>query len=278
MGAGNYYFKAPAGEEWSKMIYVQLNPTSWDDECDRRKNEFEQFLINDSSAAAQLLRSGSDSEALEDIKRDLRSKWLEDNYGGPGSEQSFHEDLAESQKETIYDALSEAFDQCVREPERWSEEIDDARVLCEVGRMAICQAYTYYGTDMALIVTPKSNLQETIWSIENRQFAYESGWSRHYLEEMRAENVRLASIKRSVESGALHREMTKAFETMTRSLHWHGLSTDMWFRNGAWMGSSYKGSDLFAANQAHLDRQLKKLQRKTKSATATALSEPGAQA
>lgn len=32
MGAGNYYFQAPAGDSWSKMIYVDLQPIAWSDE------------------------------------------------------------------------------------------------------------------------------------------------------------------------------------------------------------------------------------------------------
>ena len=41
MGAGNYWFEAPSSEEWSEMLYVDLEPVFWSDEIKDRDEALE---------------------------------------------------------------------------------------------------------------------------------------------------------------------------------------------------------------------------------------------
>lgn len=255
MGAGNYYFAAPAGDSWSKMVYVDLQPIYWTDEQERRKKEFDEFLKGDREAGNVLLNVG-DADGRSEAIEGLREKWLDDNYPGVSDEREFYEDQGMQQKEDILSALQEAFPCSEFELDgRHSDEIADATVLGEVDRMVIASAYTYYGTDLALIVTPRKELQDAIWSIENGVFAFERGWPSWQRDALRAENARLAGIKRSVESGALHREMQTVFERMVQALHEGGLANAMWFRGCAWTGNRYTGTDMCKSIESRLAKR-----------------------
>lgn len=255
MGAGNYYFAAPAGDSWSKMVYVDLQPIYWTDEQERRKKEFDQFLQGDREAGNVLLAAG-DADARSEVIDELREKWLDDNYPGASDEREFYDDQAMQQKDDILAALHAAFPGSEFELDgRHADEIADATVVGEVGRMVIASAYTYYGTDLALIVTPRRELQDVIWSVENGGFEFERGWPSWQRDALRAENARLAGIKRSVQSGALHREMQTVFERMARALHETGLAQAMWFRGCAWTGYRYTGTDLCKSIESRLARQ-----------------------
>lgn len=262
MGAGNYYFAAPAGDSWSKMVYVDLQPIYWTDEQERRKKEFDEFLKGDREAGNVLLDAG-DADGRSEAIEGLREKWLDDNYPGASDEREFYEDQGTQQKEDILSALQEAFPGSEFELDgRHSDEIADATVLGEVGRMVIASAYTYYGTDLALIVTPRKELQDVIWSIENGGFAFERGWPSWQRDALRAENARLAGIKRSVESGALHREMQAVFERMAQALHEGGLADAMWFRGCAWTGYRYTGTDLCKSIESRLAKRTRTVDRR----------------
>lgn len=255
MGAGNYYFQAPAGDSWSKMIYVDLQPITWSDEQERRRKEFDEFLKNDRRADNVLLAAARDSTIEHDIE-EQRELWLEEHYPYVSDEREFCEDQAEQQRGDILAALCEAFPNSSFElGNRYAETIADATVIGEVDRMAIAAAYTYYGNDLALIVTPRSSLQDTIWSIENGGFEFERNWHTWQRDALRKENARLAGIKRSVESGALGREMQKVFDRMVLALHDYGLADSMWFRSCAWTGKSYCATDLYQSNAARLSRR-----------------------
>lgn len=256
MGAGNYYFAAPAGDSWSKMVYVDLQPIYWADERDRRKREFDDFLQIDREAGNVLLDAGVAGARSEVIKA-LREEWLDENYpGASDDEEQFYEDQSEQQKEDILAALHAGFPGADFDLNgRHAESIADAKVIGNVGRMVIASAYTYYGTDLALIVTPRTELQDVIWSIENGSFELERGWPSWQRDALRAENARLAGIKRAVVSGALHREMQAVFELMARALHEGGMAESMWFRGCAWTGRRYRGTDLCKSIESRLARQ-----------------------
>lgn len=252
MGAGNYYFAAPAGDSWSKMVYVDLQPIYWTDEQERRKKEFDEFLKGDREAGNVLLDAGDADDHSEAIEG-LREKWLDDNYPGASDERAFYDDQSEQQKDDILSSLHAAFPGSEFELDgRHADEIADATVVGEVGRMVIASAYTYYGTDLALIVTPRRELQDVIWSVENGGFEFERGWHSWQRDALRTENARLAGIKRSVESGALHREMQTVFDRMVRALHHGGLADAMWFRGCAWTGYRYTGTDLYKVVESRL--------------------------
>ncbi len=108
MAAGNYYFAAPAGDSWSKMVYVDLQPIYWTDEQERRKKEFDEFLKGDREAGNVLLDAG-DADGRSEAIEGLREKWLDDNYPGASDEREFYEDQGTQQKEDILSALQEAF-------------------------------------------------------------------------------------------------------------------------------------------------------------------------
>jgi hypothetical protein len=264
MGAGNYYFRAPAGDSWSKMVYVDLQPIYWTDEQERRKKEFDEFLKGDREAGNVLLDAG-DADGRSEAIEGLREKWRDDNYPGASDEREFYEDPGTQQKEDILSALQAAFPGSEFELDgRHADEIADAMIVGEVGRMVVASAYTYYGTDLALIVTPRRELQDVIWSIENGGFEFERGWPSWQRDALRAENARLAGIKRSVESGALHREMQTVFERMVQALHEGGLANTMWFRGCAWTGYRYTGTDLCKSIDSRLAKRTRTGHRRQK--------------
>lgn len=261
MGAGNYYFSAPAGGDWSNMVYIDLSPLFWSDELERRNAEFEEYLKNDAEAAG-ILRTADCENAREAAIKHLREEWLDEHYPGISTEEEFYEDLSEFQHESIYAALDAVFPGRISRPDRDSAEIGDAKIIAEVGRMVIARAYTYYGDRMALIVTPREDIQDVIWSIEHGTFAFESGWPKstvswlnvERLREMRAENARLAGIKRSVDSGALAREMDAVFKKMLKALQENGMADEMSFRGCAWTSFGYKKSDWYQKVNARKGR------------------------
>jgi hypothetical protein len=250
MGAGNYYFSAPAGDSWNKMVYVDLQPCYWSDEQDRRRSEFDEFIKNDADSKATLLAASEDGRAL--VLEGLFKDWQDEHYAWPSDERSFYDDQNEQQHEDIFAALESAFPGVIERPDRHSDTIADATVVGEIGRMALARAYTYYGDRMALIVTPRAELQDIVWSLENGGFEFERGWDKWRLSAMRAENSRLAGLKRSVESGALFREMESTFQKVLRALHEFGLAKQMTFRGCAWTSSLYEGSTQFK----HIERQV----------------------
>ena len=80
MGAGNYYFSATAGEAWSRMVYVDLQPQFWDDEKARRDAEFTEYLNGQSELQAKIkaledLHPGSSATLIEEE----REEWEEDS-------------------------------------------------------------------------------------------------------------------------------------------------------------------------------------------------------
>ena len=253
MGAGNYYFSATAGEAWSRMVYVDLQPQFWDDEKARRDAEFTEYLNGQSELQAKIkaledLHPGSSATLIEEE----REEWEEDSgYFGTTCEE-FSEQQTQDQQEAVYSALSSNFTERIELPHRNSPVIEDAKILVTVGRMCIAQAYTYYGDRLASIVTPRRELQDDIYCIEQKEFRLESGWVPSQLQAMRRHNLNLLNLKRSVKSGALHREMIDLFDKVLFALHQNGLASDMSFRSSAWTSGAYKGTESYDANESRI--------------------------
>jgi hypothetical protein len=234
MGAGNYYFSAPAGDEWQCMLYVDLEPQSWEDEQETREKAFQEYLTANSH------NPPPDDKDLEKI----RNTWIEENCGGSTSEHFFYEDQRDCQRESIYSTLAEIFPK-VDFDFVGGQPFEDATILGQVGRMVIAQAYTYYHDRLALIVTPEPELQEFIQSVESDRSPFDSGWHK-------SNYAKLLGVKRSVTSGALSKEMVGVYDRILLGLHENGLAKDISFRKCAWTSGSYVGCDTWAKNEALL--------------------------
>lgn len=231
MGAGNYCFSAPAGDEWQCMLYVNLEPQSWQDEQETREKAFQEYL------AANSHNPPPDDKDLEKI----RNTWIEENCGGSISEHFFYEDQRDCQRESIYSTLAEIFPK-VDFDFVGGQPFEDATILGQVGRMVIAQAYTYYHDRLALIVTPEPELQEFIQSVESDRSPFDSGWHK-------SNYAKLLGVKRSVTSGALTKEMVGVYDRILLGLHENGLAKDISFRKCAWTSGSYVGCDTWAKNE-----------------------------
>ena len=244
MGAGNYYFSAPAGDEWQCMLYVDLEPQSWQDEQETREKAFQEYL------AANSQNPPPDDKDLEKI----RNTWIEENWSGITSEDFFYEDQGDCQRDSIYSTLDAIFPM-VDFDFVGGQPFKDATILAQVGRMVIAQAYTYDHDRLALIVTPEPELQEFIQSVESDRLPFDSGWSKSnsslHLDRL-SYNAKLLGIKRSVTSGALTKEMVGVYERILLGLHEKGLAEDISFRKCAWTSGSYVGCDTWAKNEAFL--------------------------
>lgn len=108
----------------------------------------------------------------------------------------------------------------------------EEKFLGTVGRIAILTAHTYYGDRLALIVTPGSEWQDKIWTIE------QDGIDWQYCSP--SERANWASAIRTVRSGALLREMNQVFGKVLNILDKQGgLADKMSFRTSAWTSCSY---------------------------------------
>ena len=101
-------------------------------------------------------------------------------------------------------------------------------------------------------MTPRRELQDDIYCIEQKEFRLESGWVPSQLQAMRRHNLNLLNLKRSVKSGALHREMIDLFDKVLFALHQNGLASDMSFRSSAWTSGAYKGTESYDANESRI--------------------------
>jgi hypothetical protein len=247
MGAGNYYFSAPAGDEWHAMVYVDLEPNTWQDEMEAREQAVQEYLSND------FPKPLPDNLDLDQI----RDTWLDENWGGTNSEQFFNEEQRDFQHESVYAALNATFpnvDFNFYGRGRKQAVIGDAEILGQIGRMVIARSYTYYGDRMALIVTPETELQDYIRIVTPET----------ELQEYIRYNAKLFCVKRSLNFGALAKEMVKVFDSLLLGLHENGLADDMSFRSSAWTASPYIGSDSWAKNKALLVTKKARLAAKEK--------------
>lgn len=265
MGAGNYFFSAPAGDEWSRMIYVDLQPEFWSDELKRRDTEFDEYLKLQPAIQSRLAQLESEEPgASQWLLEETRNTWNEDNAYWT-NEAEFAEEQTDFQLESVYASLSDQFALSISRPKRnHCEVIADGYVLATIGRMSIVQAFTYYGDRLAVMVTPRRDLQDDIYAIENDHMQMERGWHHGSLQAMRRQNLAILNLKRSLKTGALMREMLQIYDLIVLALHKYGLSENMSYRSGAWTSSAYKSSETYANNE-----KLLKVQAKRSKATAS---------
>lgn len=241
MGAGNYYFAAPAGDEWSRMIYVDLQPSSWNEECERLNGLFQEHLKG-TEVALRFAQIADEDEREEAIEK-LLEEWLEEQ--GLDSEQRFGEQQQEDMTQCIMSKLGATFQKRFVLEYGASERFKEALILGEVGRMVIAGAYTYYGDRLALIVTPLPRLHDDIWSFERHGAEFASGRDVYSQAELLARNSQALGWKRTMESGALFEEMNRVFLRMVRGLYKNGLGKHMSIRSCAWTSTPFEKSRLF---------------------------------
>lgn len=257
MGAGNYLFSAPAGQSWSRMVYIRLHPIYWPDELERRLKECEAHLQSD-PAAIEALQRAPDRDARDRVKESLRTDREWNNYVATGTETEFYEAQADEQKTSLIAGLTAAFPHAEFElASRDAETIEDAIVIGEVGRMVIAMAHDHSGERMAIIVTPRSEIHEIIWNCEHGGgpldlFGGADAAARR--EELRDDPVATARLRRAVRTGALEREMQTVYERMLRALDRAGLASAMSFRTSSWTCDAYRASSRAASNARPIRR------------------------
>lgn len=259
MGAGNYLFSAPAGQSWSRMVYIRLHPIYWPDELENRLKQFEAHLQRD-PAAVEALQRAPDEYARERVKESLKTDWDWNNYEATATEDEFYEAQADEQKTRLIAGLTAAFPHAEFQlGSRDAEMIEDAIVIGEVGRMviAIAIAYDHFGEKMAIIVTPRSEIHEIIWTCEHGGGPLDlvggaDAFARR--EELRDDLAAMSRLRRAVNSGALEKEMQTVYERMLRALHRAGLASCMSFRTSGWTSIPYATSSLAAANARRIRR------------------------
>ena len=262
MGAGNYFFSAPAGDAWSHMIYVALRPSYWDTVLEEREDNFKDHL--QMTKQAERLKA-CPADCVDDLIEKIRAEWDED-HSHAMTEEDFHQEQTDFQLESIEAALHEAFHGDVTgsfSKTRRTPKIDDAYVIAEVGRMCIAWAYTYEGDRMALMVTPVASLQDRIYELEHSDVELERGrgipaWA---LKQMRKDNLEILNLKRTLKSGALNREMLKTFNAMVKALHENGLASCMSYRSCAWTSRSYEGSETYLATEQQIEARAKRMRK-----------------
>lgn len=247
MGAGNYYFNGPVSSDWHYMVYVDLRPRDWDTELQERQQAFDLHLRTDHQAAALLAQAEEDGNE-EVIRKELKESWEALHYDIDDAE-SFAQDMADYQRQAVYDAL--AIHLKVDLDLEHCRRVSDAEVIATWDRFEILQANTYYGDRLALILTPDSDYTEVIGNLECGEFVYESNWRDHQRKLMNEENLRLARIKKSVESGSLHQDLHKHFVKLLWALREEGLASDMTFRGCAWTSIEFGQSNWAAKVEAH---------------------------
>lgn len=137
--------------------------------------------------------------------------------------------------------------------------IEDATVFGEVGRMviAIAIAYDHFGETMAVIVNPRSEIHEIIWTCEHGGGPLDlvgGADASARREELRDAPAAMSGLRRAVNSGALEKEMQTVYERMLRTLHRVGLASYMSFRTSGWTSVPYVPSSLAAANARRIRR------------------------
>ncbi len=230
MGAGIYYFDAPAGDDWVETVYVELDPVTWNEMEVMQEEEFNSWLKH----------AHPDTELSEKDQGLLREVWR----GEAGWPQSMEEHVSrqrEDQENRIYNALSDGFGgSFCGYADGARKDCEDLTILAEHGRFIIGKAYTYYGGDMAIVVTPQPSLQDDILEIER----YGRGVFRMRGGQSRAEHLALANLKRSMDRGTLMAELQSIFRRVLSCLDEEGLAEDMWFRTGGQTGQEYVGSSI----------------------------------
>ena len=245
MGAGNYWFEAPSSEEWSEMLYVDLEPVFWSDEIKDRDEAFRSHLATLEHALGDV---SVDAGSFFDASRlkSLRESWDDENFPGTTTEGDFSEDQRECQLESIASAIYGAFKKEVTMPnERGARKIADATIMTSVGRMVVACAFTYYGDRLAIIVTPDEETHDLIWQIENGAFEFETKASMPHDGYRLDYNRKLANFRRSYRSGGLNEDMQKVYRKTTVALIETGLLDDMSVRTSAWTSAGFKETRYF---------------------------------